>query len=157
METADTKYNPEEELKRIYKHYEKRKHKPPKASPERLSYVSRMRQYEQMLAQIKALPLGERKLLDVGCATGQWLVYACDNWGGKLENCKGLELCEEVVVEGRKMYPGLQLVASSADEMPFEAEQFDIVHQSMMFSSVLNANFRKMIADEMWRVLKPVG
>jgi ubiquinone/menaquinone biosynthesis C-methylase UbiE len=156
METTDKKYNHEDELKRIYKHYEERKHKV-KAGPGKLSYVSRMRQYERTLAQIEALPLCERKLLDVGCSTGQWLVDACSNWGGKLENCIGLELRPEVVEQGKKMFSGLKLIAASADKMPFENEQFDIVHQSMMFSSVLNANFRKNIAGEMWRVLKPGG
>lgn len=156
MDAPDTKYNRAEELKRIHKHYEKRKNKI-KTSPGKLSWISRMEQYKQTLMQADALPLGEKKLLDVGCSTGKWLVDACENWGGKLENCHGLELRQEIVEKGKKMFPGLKLVAASADKMPFEDEQFDIVHQSMMFSSILDANFRKIAAKEIWRVLKPGG
>lgn len=156
MDTHDTDCTRAEELGRILKYYKKRKHTH-KTSVGKLSNASRIRHYKQMLSQNNAMPLAERKLLDVGCSTGGWLVCACDHWGGKLQNCYGLELRQEVVEQGREMYPGLNFIAASADKMPLEDEYFDIVHQSMMLSSVLEGDFQKAIANEMWRVLKPGG
>jgi ubiquinone/menaquinone biosynthesis C-methylase UbiE len=46
---------------------------------------------------------------------------------------------------------------SSAHELPWPDDSFDLVHTSMMFSSITDAGFRRTIAAEMWRVLRPSG
>jgi len=141
-------------LDQILEHYKKRKHKPDLGAANQETIASR---YTEAFVQAGMLPLDERWLLDVGSFTGNWLVQACDQWGGKLENCWGVDLRPHIVERGREMYPGIQLVTASADKIPFRNEYFDIVHQSMMFSSVLDEKMRKAIAGEMWRVLKVGG
>ena len=144
----------DEILDGILQYYKKRKSK---ISPGAASRETKLIRYREAFLKIGVPPLGERRLLDVGCFTGNWLVWACNEWGGKLENCWGVELRSDVVERGRQMYPGIQLMASSADKLQFPDEHFDIAHHSMMFSSIPDETLRKDIATEMWRVLKRGG
>lgn len=69
----------------------------------------------------------------------------------------GIDLSESRVEEARRRYPGLHLVTGDASSLPFEDGSFDLVTQYVCLSSVLDANVRAAIAQEMWRVTKPGG
>jgi ubiquinone/menaquinone biosynthesis C-methylase UbiE len=64
---------------------------------------------------------------------------------------------EEWVARGRESYDFIDLRCGSADCLPWEDDSFDIVHQAMLFSSVLDADLREVIAAEMRRVVRPDG
>jgi SAM-dependent methyltransferase len=148
----------EEILDQIRKYYKRRIDEHRFVGIGTVARESRLNCYAEAFAQIGVLPLDGRRLLDVGCgATGSWVLPACERWGAKLENCWGVELIPDYVERGRKKHPGIQLIMASADKMPFSDEYFDIVHHSMMFSSVPDEGLRKAMGREMWRVLKPGG
>lgn len=113
--------------------------------------------YRSVLQRANLLPLGRRDILDVGCQTGTWLALCrseCGHQGGRL--C-GVDLMEEWVETGKRFHEDLDLRCGSGDELPWDDESFDLVHQGMVFSSVLDAALREGIAAEMRRVLRPGG
>src|SRR5260370_42259412 len=48
-------------------------------------------------------------------------------------------------------------VASSVYQLSFHDASFDLVMSFVVFSSILNESLCQLIADEMWRVLRPGG
>lgn len=117
----------------------------------------RERRVLQLIASGRLAPLGERRILDVGCGTGQWLRDFV-RWGARPEQLVGVDLLAERVEEARRLCPpGIQVECGSATHLPFPAGEFDIVLQSTVFTSVLAPAVRQMIAAEMQRVLRPGG
>jgi len=112
-----------------------------------------------MLTALDLIPLGERRVLDVGCRTGDWLAGCCRDWGGRPENCVGIDITDWSLEAWRRCNPHslITLTCGSAHDMPFADSAFDLVHQSMMLSSILDPELRRAVADEMWRVLRPGG
>jgi ubiquinone/menaquinone biosynthesis C-methylase UbiE len=53
--------------------------------------------------------------------------------------------------------PGADIRHGDASELPWEDGRFDIVLQSMMFSSILDRAMRERAARELARVLRPDG
>jgi ubiquinone/menaquinone biosynthesis C-methylase UbiE len=90
----------------------------------------------EMLGRAGALPLSERRVLDVGCGGGQWLADL-ETFGASRERLAGLDLVPE----------------RDAASLPWDDGSFDLVVQSMMFSSILDARVRERAAAEMARVL----
>lgn len=103
-----------------------------------------------------ALPLEHKRILEVGCGRGQWLTVF-EDFGARRENLAGIDLDPQRIGEARHRYPGADLQTGDATRLPWHAWMFDIVFQSTMFSSILDHAVRKLVADEMRRVLKPQG
>jgi ubiquinone/menaquinone biosynthesis C-methylase UbiE len=103
-----------------------------------------------------ALPLAERRVLDVGCGPGQWLADL-ETWGAKQERLAGVDLVAERVERARARLPAADVRLGDAAELPWEDSSFDLVLQSMMFTSILDASVRAAAAREMARVLRPGG
>lgn len=149
---------PDAELEAIKQEYVRRASRP--SSPVGPVVLQiRREQYARMLNALGLLPLAQRRILDVGCRTGEWLAGCCRDWGGRPENCVGIDITDWSLEAWRRGNPGslITLTCASAHKMPFADAAFDVVHQSMMLSSVLHTELRKAIANEMWRVLKPGG
>lgn len=144
----------DDEISRVREVYATRKRK---RSPGQSSYGARLRQYDRAFETVGLLPMAEVRVLDVGCSNGNWLDLACRRWDAAPAHCSGLDVRDDKIEEGRAAYPGIELLVASADDIPHPDAKFDLVHHSMMFSSVLDAGFRTRIAEEMWRVLKPGG
>ncbi len=103
------------------------------------------------------ISLADIKILDVGCGVGYWLADFI-KWGARPENLTGLDLLPERLAQARQRCPAaVTLIAGSAAHLAFAANTFDLVVQSTMFTSVLDANTKKAIAAEMLRVLKVDG
>lgn len=100
--------------------------------------------------------LGTIRLLDVGCGTGSDLARFQAH-GMDCSSLVGLDLLNDRLVTARLRYPSLRLVQGEGGALPFASGTFDILLQSMVFSSVLDVGLRKKIAAEMLRVLKPDG
>jgi SAM-dependent methyltransferase len=101
-------------------------------------------------------PLGDRRILDVGCGEGEALRQFLQ-WGAKPERLAGIELRPEAVAKAAYLNPNLEVRCGAAEELPWPDASFDLVCQHTLFTSVLNRTTRQRIAAEMRRVLKPGG
>lgn len=114
-------------------------------------------QYERLLRDHGLLPLGSRKVLDVGCGRNEWLVACRQQWGQTDEALCGIELMPDRVAEGRRQHPYLRLECGSADRLPWSDARFDLVHQGMLLSSILDEPLSRRIVSEIHRVTRPGG
>jgi SAM-dependent methyltransferase len=121
-----------------------------------------------LLARSGRLPLADARILDVGCGGGQLLVDF-ETWGAARGNLAGIDLIPERVERARArltaerdergtvVAPGAEIVAGDASVLPWPDGSFDLVCQSIVFSSILDEEMRARIAREMARVLAPGG
>lgn len=108
------------------------------------------------LRRAGALPLGDRRILDVGCGAGQWLTDF-ETWGARRDRLAGIDLVEDRAEACRERLPGADVHAGDASDLPWPDASFDVVLQSMLMSSVLDPAMRRAVAGEMARVLAPGG
>jgi ubiquinone/menaquinone biosynthesis C-methylase UbiE len=101
--------------------------------------------------------LDTSKILEIGCGTGYWLREFI-KWGARPENITGVDLLSERVTEAKKLCPeAIQVQCGSAAELAFPSDTFDLVLQSTVFTSVLDASMKQQMASEMLRVVKSDG
>jgi ubiquinone/menaquinone biosynthesis C-methylase UbiE len=110
----------------------------------------------EALARSKALPLADKRILDVGCGEGQSLVDL-ETYGAMQENLAGIDLLEDRAGRGRVRLPAADIRQGDAESLPWDDGSFDIVLQSMMFSSILDPAVCERAAGEITRVLAPAG
>ena len=97
------------------------------------------------------------QILEVGCGEGYWIRQFI-NWGARPENINGVDLLPLRVDEARRLCPdGVRVECGSATNLKYPDQTFDLIHQSTVFSSVLDWDMKKAIASEMQRVLKADG
>jgi ubiquinone/menaquinone biosynthesis C-methylase UbiE len=110
-----------------------------------------------LLSRFGAFPLGERKILEVGCGSGTW-IHQFIRWGARPELVTGVDLLADRVARARETLPAaVRLECANAAQLPYDNGSFDVVLQATMFTSVLDPNIRRQIAAEMVRVLKHDG
>ena len=95
-------------------------------------------------------------LLEVGCGNGQWLVEF-QLFGLQPNKLAGLEKDASRAESAQRRIPTADIRFGDAEKLPWEDASFDIVFQSTMFTSILDAEKRKLIAEEMKRVCRPTG
>src|ERR1700687_3371498 len=100
--------------------------------------------------------LKDLRILDVGCGAGAMLRRFLD-FGAEPRNCFGIDLVPNYVQAARRMNPNFVFVEGSAAHLPFDNEEFDVVHQATVFTSVLDADIRRAMASEIMRTLRPGG
>ena len=110
----------------------------------------------EMLDEAGVFPLRERSFLDVGSGTGQWLTVL-EAFGAEPERLAGLDLVESRIERARQRVPGADLRVGDAAELPWDDGAFDVVFQSMMFSSIRDREVRVAAAREIARVLAEDG
>jgi SAM-dependent methyltransferase len=129
----------------------------PAAPAQLLLRQSRERAVLAVLRRAGMLPLAGRRILDVGCGTGQWLADF-ETWGADRDGLAGIDLVEERIAAARaRLTPGADLRLGDASRLPWPSGHFDLVLQSTVFSSILDAGMRTAVAGEMARVLAPSG
>ncbi len=96
-------------------------------------------------------PLAGKRVLEVGCGSGNWLEML---EGAKLS---GIELEPERAARAAARFPDADIRAGDASRLPWPDGSFDIVLQSTVFSSILDPGMRRAVASEMLRVLAPGG
>jgi len=102
-------------------------------------------------------PLDTKKLLEVGCGTGSQLREFI-KWGVRPENITGIDLLVDRVAEAKYLCPeAVRIVYGNAAELAFPDATFDLVVQSTVFTSVLDAPMKQQMASEMLRVVKDDG
>jgi len=117
----------------------------------------RERQVLNLLRHLGLNRLEGQKILEVGCYNGYWLGEFI-KWGARPENLAGIDLFYEYLVEARSSQsPKVSLVQANAAFLPLASSTFDLVLQSTVFTSILDAAMKQAVAKEMLRVLKPRG
>jgi SAM-dependent methyltransferase len=112
-----------------------------------------------LLALLRAegmLPLADRRILEVGCGSGQWLADF-ETWGARRERLAGIDLVPERVAAARARLPGADLREGDAAGLPWDDGSFDVVLQSTVFSSILDPAMRSRVAAAMAAALAPGG
>lgn len=122
----------------------------------------------QMMRAEGLVPLAGRKLLEVGCGTGNWLADF-EAWGVERGGIAAIELDPARGAQaqarfaalrdetGRLLSPGANIRIGDASSLPWADASFDLVLQSTVFTSILDETMRTAVASEMMRVAKPEG
>ncbi len=100
--------------------------------------------------------LSGMKVLDVGCGAGTLLRNLFD-FGTKPKDCFGVDVLEDTLRAAKQLSPNIAFFLASGARLPFSNEAFDIVFQSLVFTSVLDPNIKRAMASEILRVLKKGG
>lgn len=101
--------------------------------------------------------LASKKILEIGCGNGFWLGEFI-KWGARPENITGVELLADRVARAKQVCPkAVTIECGSAAQLPYPSATFDLILQSTVFTSILNACMKQQIATEMLRVLKNDG
>jgi ubiquinone/menaquinone biosynthesis C-methylase UbiE len=108
------------------------------------------------LTDADLFPLAPLRILELGCGTGRWLA-ALEGYGAARERLAGIDLSPDRAEAAREVLPGAEIRAGCASSLPWPDGSFEVVLQSMVFSSVLDARLREAIAGEMARVLAAGG
>lgn len=102
------------------------------------------------------IPLENSKILDFGCGTGGWLRLLVE-MGAIPENLTGIDLSANRIVTATQSNPAINWRQSEGDRISFANDQFDLVMQVVVFSSIIELNLAKILFNEMFRVTKPGG
>ena len=108
------------------------------------------------LRQLGAAPVGNRRVLDVGCWQGDWL-GVFERFGAAREKLAGLELVPSCATRAAGDFPEADVRCGDAAQMPWPNGHFDLVFQRMMVSSILDRSAAQSAVGEMLRVLRPGG
>ena len=117
----------------------------------------RLRVLAALLRRHARAPLGELSLLEVGCGDGGNLL---DLIGLGFDPARLLanELLPERAAAARARLPGaVRVLEGDALALPLPEASLDLVLQSTVFSSLLDAGFRARLAQRLWAWLKPGG
>jgi 2-polyprenyl-3-methyl-5-hydroxy-6-metoxy-1,4-benzoquinol methylase len=122
-------------------------------------FDSRLRHYDDLFLTLVLAPLGERRLLDAGCANGKWLEICCRRWGARQIHCFGNDKREQPWRDWRQADPETKItfILKPTHELDFAPQSFDVVHQSMMLSSIVDPEIRTRTAEVLWNLLRPSG
>jgi len=95
------------------------------------------------------------KLLEIGAGEGLNL-NGFMSLGIPKENITINELLEDRVVVLKQNYPDIKAYSGNALDIP-SSEQFDVVFQSTVFTSILDKALKQHIANKMLELVKPNG
>ena len=102
-------------------------------------------------------PLTGSRLLEVGCGSGYWLRQFM-KWGVSPADVTGIDLRPEALSIAAKLCPqGVTLTCVNGSTLNFQNESFDLVLQSLVFTSILDEGMRQQMAQEMLRVVRKTG
>jgi ubiquinone/menaquinone biosynthesis C-methylase UbiE len=117
----------------------------------------RERHFLRLLTEYGFKQLELKKILEIGCGNGD-VLRDFIKWGARPENLFGVDLLADRVAEALKLCPeGVKIRQGNAAQLEYKNETFDLVHQSTVFTSVLDHNMKFQMAAEMCRVLRPNG
>lgn len=114
----------------------------------------------QVMADIlhghSCIPLGKRRVLDIGCGHGGVLASLLD-LGAQPNNLYGIDLLPDRIEAARRAYPDIHFACGNAEHLDFPDACFDLVLLFTVLSSILDDGMAHNIAHEVRRVLKPSG
>jgi len=118
--------------------------------------AERRRLTRRALADAGLVPLGDRRVLEVGSGGGSELAWLREV-GGDPTRLVGVDLLEDRVISARRAYPGLDFRQGNAERLEFADASFDLVMALTVFSSIFEESMASNIASEIVRVLRPGG
>jgi SAM-dependent methyltransferase len=122
----------------------------------RAALDERQRTIKKMLAARGWLPLGSRRVLEVGCGTGAELARLLA-FGAEPHHLVGVDLLAERVAAAKASFPALDLRVANAERLEFPDGDFDLVVAMTLFSSIRDGDMARNVAAEIQRVLRPGG
>lgn len=120
------------------------------------SSVERQREMLRLFTRQGLHAFDQIKLLEIGCGTGGNLLEFL-RLGFRPENLAGIELLEDRVEVAQRVLPGGIVRQGDALTARMPPESFDVVFQSVVFSSLLDDHFQEDLARHMWTMVKPGG
>src|SRR5262245_13687689 len=144
-------------LKRVYHGYLSDPHfiKRYRSEAARLELERRWEEIIRVLGE-QGLSFTTARVLDLGAGAGG----DCERFrraGFQPDRIVAVDLLEEFARGARRSYSWLNSLPANAARLPFRSGTFDLVYQSTMISSVLDAAWRRGILEEARRVLAPNG
>lgn len=143
--------------------YERRERNVPPDKYSRLKPYSILRIQElergilQFLRRKGISELSQKKILEIGCGDGAWLRFFIQA-GASPENLVGVDLLPSRIQAAREKCPaGTTLVCGDASQLSVDAESVDLLLVMTVFSSILDDRLRRLLAQEMLRVLRRRG
>lgn len=107
--------------------------------------------YPPILEELRKEPF--EMLLDAGCGTAPMLSLLTREYPGK--RFVGLDLTPEMINKAKeKNLPKTELIVGDCENLPFEAETFDVIINSQSFHHYPDP---QAFFDSVYRVLKPGG
>ena len=116
----------------------------------------RNRQAAEMLRELNIFPSRETVCLEVGCGSVGWLGELRD-WGVNEQELHGIELDPFRAEAAKKLLPTADIRLGDGVDLPWPDQKFQLVIASTLFTSVLDGSVRRLIAEEIERVLAPGG
>lgn len=115
------------------------------------------RAYIRWLRRDAPAPPDRLRLLEVGCGGGgNFLLWL--RLGLTPSNLVGSELQEPLAREARRRLPAdIRILEGDSLDLAFEPGTFDVVLQSLVFSSILDDAFQAALARRMWQLVRPGG
>lgn len=161
-ETKNEWLDLQEEVRRIRAVFEQRKKVQVSEWIPHFNLYARYLAYERTgvlihaLRQLNVKTLGGMKILDVGCGGGTLLRYLYD-FGAKPKDCFGIDVLENTLQGAKELSPNVGFFVANGARLPFADDTFDLVFQSLVFTSVLNPGIKRAMAAEILRVLRKGG
>lgn len=101
--------------------------------------------------------ISEKCLLEIGCGNGDDILRFI-RLGFSPANIIANELLEDRAKIARLRLPSsISVICGNAAELPESIGLFDIIYQSMNFTSILNEKFRMKLAEKLWSITKAGG
>jgi SAM-dependent methyltransferase len=116
----------------------------------------RERKLEQLLERAGFLPLGNRRILDVGCGTGE-ILAGFEAWGARPENLFGVDLLADRIRRAKENFPEMTFQEANAEALPFANGFFDLVTLFTVFTSILDHQMARNVSREINRILRSGG
>lgn len=122
-----------------------------------LQVQERQRALCRMLRRQGIYNLANLDIAEVGCGTGANLLDFI-SLGADPARLAGNDLLPERLDHARRVLPpAVQLYEGNAASLPFPPQSFDIVHQSTVFSSILDDPLQQELSTSMWRWVRTGG
>ena len=118
--------------------------------------TGRRRVAVRLLADAGVFPKAGDPCLEVGFGSLGWLGELI-SWGVRETELHGIELDPRRVRKGREILPGADLRLGDAANMPWPDGTFRLAIASTVFTSILDASVRQLVAREIVRGLAPGG
>jgi len=158
MDAADSKMAVDAESSRVRDVFDKRTeiNRGPFDLYALCAHQERQEALVQFFRRIGLSSLAGLKILDIGCGSGGNLRRMVD-YGAEPQNCFGVDLFRKSLLGGHAVNAGIALLEGTAAELPFADEQFDLVFQFTVMTSVLDQPTRRRIVGEVKRALRRGG